>query len=113
MVNENTEDLSDYIVELNQDSAVIIVKFFRGSYKDAREFNNVLTQIIDDGFQKIIIDFQHVDFIDSTFLGTLVIGLKKIRNAGGKINIINLNHSVYRIFEFTGFIKYLSPIESD
>ena len=58
---------SDFIIELRQDKTIITVNFFRATLKEAGEFNIILDNMINQGFKKIIIDLQQVDFIDSTF----------------------------------------------
>ena len=40
---------------------------------------------------KVILNLQHVDYIDSTGLGAMVMGSTTIRNNGGLVKLLNLN----------------------
>ena len=40
---------------------------------------------------KVILNLQHVDYIDSTGLGAIVMGSSAVRGAGGTIKLVNLN----------------------
>jgi anti-sigma B factor antagonist len=40
---------------------------------------------------KVILNMQHVDYIDSTGLGAVVMGSSAVRGAGGTIKLVNLN----------------------
>jgi anti-sigma B factor antagonist len=40
---------------------------------------------------KVILNLQHIEYIDSTGLGALVMGSSAVRNCGGTIKLLNLN----------------------
>ena len=40
---------------------------------------------------KVLLNLQHVDYIDSTGLGAIVMGSSAVRGAGGTIKLVNLN----------------------
>ena len=40
---------------------------------------------------KVLLNLQHVDYIDSTGLGAIVMGSSAIRGSGGTIKLVNLN----------------------
>jgi anti-sigma B factor antagonist len=40
---------------------------------------------------KVVLNLEHISFIDSTGLGALVIGFTTIRKAGGQLKLVNLN----------------------
>ena len=79
------EDFEKIIVN---DIVVEIVNLVRSTYKEAGDLKKILEDDIEKGYQKIIIDLGECDFIDSTFLGVLVFGLKKIATIGGEIKIV-------------------------
>jgi anti-sigma B factor antagonist len=43
------------------------------------------------GSPRIVLNLQHVDYIDSTGLGALVIVATTMRKAGGNVKLVNLN----------------------
>lgn len=48
-------------------------------------------QVLTDGRDKIILNLKHVDYIDSTGLGTMVICFTRLQKAGGALKLVNLN----------------------
>lgn len=64
----------------------------------AREFKEVLTNLIDDGKKDIIIDFSEVAFIGSSGIGKLLLAYKRLDDLGGKIYIVGLNKDIKELF---------------
>jgi len=60
-----------------------------------------LNQVIAEGSTRLVVDFAHVTFIDSSGLAALISGLKAARAAGGDLSIANTSEEVTTIFEFT------------
>ena len=67
----------------------------------APEIKECLLTEIEQGSIKIIIDFSYVEFVDSSFLGALVAGLKQIKSKNGEIKISGLHPHVRITFELT------------
>ncbi len=89
------------IYEFEKNDKAIIVKItakratieFSGSFKDA------LLKKIDMGEINFVVDLSKVGFVDSSFLGTLVIGLKKTKIKNGALKICELQPPVRAMFE--------------
>ncbi|OHD54823.1 MAG: hypothetical protein A2Y33_01690 [Spirochaetes bacterium GWF1_51_8] len=64
----------------------------------AREFKEVLTNLIDEGKKEIIIDFSEVAFIGSSGIGKLLLAYKRLDDLGGKIFIVSLNKDIKELF---------------
>jgi anti-sigma B factor antagonist len=60
-----------------------------------------LTDILDAGHDRVVVDLSLVTFIDSTALGVLV-GVKKNLSPGAKLAITCTHPDVLNIFELTG-----------
>ena len=60
------------------------------------------------GAVHVIVDLGEVDFLDSTGLGALVGGLKRLREAGGSLALVISAPRILRIFEITGLTKALA-----
>jgi anti-sigma B factor antagonist len=50
----------------------------------------------------VIVDLSGVTFIDSTALGVLVSGAKRVRPRNGNLDIVCTDENIIRIFEITG-----------
>lgn len=58
---------------------------------EASDLRRRFAQLIDQGVKRVILNLKHVDFIDSTGLGTLVIGHSTLEHAGGAMKLLNLS----------------------
>jgi anti-sigma B factor antagonist len=65
----------------------------------------VIGKLIDGGAYKLVIDLEHVRYIDSTGLGVLIGGLKRVREHGGAVNLVCSNPQIRKIFDITGLVK--------
>ncbi len=65
------------------------------------EVNDWLNERLENGYTRLVIDLNGVNFIDSTALATLVRGMKHCREAGGDLVLCNLQSAVRMIFELT------------
>jgi anti-sigma B factor antagonist len=69
-----------------------------------------ITELVAAGHNQIVLDLQHVDYIDSTGLGNLVISYTQVKNAGGALKLLHLNkrnvellaltrlHTIFEVF---------------
>jgi len=72
-----------------------------------------LKQVLDDGAQKVLVDFGKLDFISSAGLRVLLATAKRLETGGGQLRICGLNEVVYEIFEISGFSTILSVFDSE
>lgn len=75
------------------------------------EFRDDLRSCIQRGASEVIVELSAATFIDSTFLGILIGGVKLIRERGGEINVV-CPDSMRRIFELTGLDRVLTITEA-
>jgi len=68
----------------------------------APEFKERMIQIIESGKKQIVVDLSKATFIDSTTLGVLVGGVKRLRPAGGSLAVVSTDQNISKIFEITG-----------
>ena len=80
--------MRDFEININNDVLVIEVDLFRASLSDADKFKVILENEIENGFKNIIIDLSKCTFIDSSFIGALVVTLKKLNEIGGELKLI-------------------------
>lgn len=86
--------LSDFTTEKINDVFIVTIDLVQATIEQAGELNKLLSNTIEKGWQKIIIEMKEVDYMDSTFLGALIINLKKITSKGGKFILVGLKPSV-------------------
>jgi len=71
----------------------------------AERMKRTLTDLVDDGSRKLLVDLGLVGYIDSSGMGALVAALKHARSAGGDLRLCALQDDVRAIFEMTRLIK--------
>lgn len=67
----------------------------------ANQFRQEISSIVDNGADIVLVDLKNVTFMDSSGLGALVLALKTVRAAGGKLFICSINEQVKMLFELT------------
>ena len=68
----------------------------------APEFKQQLLDVIGQGAKDVVVDFSNTTFIDSTTLGVLVGGIKRLRPSGGSLALVCTDQNIRKIFEITG-----------
>jgi len=98
------EERPQFRVELVRPTQQIAVIALEGEVDiySAPQFKEALLSGIDDGATTIVVDLAQVTFIDSTALGVLVSGAKRVRPSNGRLDIVCTDENITRIFEITG-----------
>ena len=68
----------------------------------APEFKQQLLEVIGQGGTEVVVDFTDTTFIDSTTLGVLVGGVKRLRSNDGQLSLVCNDRNITKIFEITG-----------
>ena len=71
----------------------------------APKLRDQITELVSNGSYNIVIDLEAVEFLDSTGLGVLVGGLKKVRAPDGSLELICSQERLLKIFRITGLAK--------
>lgn len=71
----------------------------------APRFKESMISLIENGCHDLIIDLQGVNFMDSTGLGALVGGLKRVKPLGGSLVLVCSQSKILKILELTGLNK--------
>jgi anti-sigma B factor antagonist len=77
----------------------------------APKLREQLIELVSDGSYHIVVDLEKVDFLDSTGLGVLVGGLKRVRSHDGSLQLVCTQEKILKIFRITGLTKVF-PIHS-
>ena len=71
----------------------------------APKLREQLAELVDSGRHDIVVDMQGVEFLDSTGLGVLVGGLKRVKQHDGSMNLVCTQERILKIFRITGLTK--------
>ena len=71
-----------------------------------------LVELVSQGNHQIVVDLEGVDFLDSTGLGVLVGGLKRLRSHEGDLSLVCTLHRILKVFEITGLTKVFAIHDS-
>jgi anti-sigma B factor antagonist len=61
-----------------------------------------ISDLLDSGEHRLVVDLGGVEFLDSTGLGVLVAGLNRAREVGGSLAIVCPQERVLKLFRITG-----------
>lgn len=84
---------------LLKSSMVVRITIKEAGLKVAEQFKQSLFDLLDEGHPYLVIDFEEVTYIDSSFLGALVSGLKYALSKGSDIALVNLHKDIFGLFE--------------
>lgn len=71
-----------------------------------------LNALVADGHHHLVVDMQGVEFLDSTGLGVLVGGLKRVRTLNGSLQLVCSQERVLKVFRITGLTKVFAIHDS-
>jgi anti-sigma B factor antagonist len=91
-INDQEIDADTHVIELGGEIDLYT----------APEFKERLVQVIEEGKKQVIVDLSKATFIDSTTLGVLVGGVKRLRPTGGTLVLVCSDQNIVKIFEITG-----------
>ena len=69
------------------------------------EIKESIFEIVERGNNKMVMNLENVEYIDSSGLGALVTLLKKLRSGNGKLLLVNPKSSVKQILGLTNLDK--------
>ncbi len=85
----------------NPTYTVIVVRGELDVYS-APKLREALIELVSEGHRKLIADLEAVEFLDSTGLGVLVGGLKRLRSNDGDLALVCTQPRVLKVFDITG-----------
>src|SRR5205085_11910188 len=68
----------------------------------APELKQKLTDAIEAGKSRIVVDLSDTTFLDSTALGVLIGAVKRLRTRDGVLTLVNTDANIAKTFEITG-----------
>jgi anti-sigma B factor antagonist len=98
----------DIKTEPLSDDAYVIALAGEVDLYTAPEFKQQLLDVIGKGAKHVVVDFSDTTFIDSTTLGVLVGGVKRLRTNDGQLSLVCSDRNITKIFEITGLDRVFS-----
>ncbi len=102
----------DFEKQLSGEVVIEKVNLLRATTVEASIMKKRLFDNIHLSKKKIIVDISRCDFVDSSFLGALVISLKRTRETGGNIKIVTGSSIVKETLHITGFLRVFENYSS-
>ncbi|MDQ3104624.1 MAG: STAS domain-containing protein [Actinomycetota bacterium] len=78
----------------------------------APKLRETLVDLVNVGRFRLVVDLEAVDFLDSTGLGVLVGGLKRLRAHDGTLRVVCTQERLLKIFRITGLTKVFAIHDS-
>jgi anti-sigma B factor antagonist len=76
----------------------------------APKLRELLVELETAGQHRLVLDLEQVEFLDSTGLGVLVGGLKRVRAHEGSLRLVCTQERILKVFRITGLTKVF-PID--
>jgi len=92
--------------------SVIKIKFERATLREASSFKKYMEKIISEGNKNIIIDLNDCEFVDSSFFGVLVAGVKRLKKMDRKFYLVFDIQKNLPIFSATGLDRVFTVFSS-
>ncbi len=72
-----------------------------------------LTQLIDTGARKVVVNFERLAYISSAGLYILLAAAKQLQVSGGELRLCSLSDLVREVFEMSGFDTIVSVSKNE
>jgi anti-anti-sigma factor len=91
---------------------IATVNIEKATILEALDFKSYLDEEIYKGNHNIIINLKECEFLDSTFIGVLVVTWKKVKAKGGKLKLVKPGKFAQTVFHLTGTIEIFETYDS-
>jgi len=94
----------DLGIEVDEARQPFVVVAVRGEVDiaTAPKLREKLVELASQGAQNVVIDLEGVEFLDSTGLGVLIGGMKRLRGLDGDLTLVCTQPRILKVFEITG-----------
>lgn len=79
---------------------------YLNGYLDAHtapELETAISDLVDAGRNKILVNFSNLDYISSAGLGVFMAFIENVRETGGDIKLVEMKPKVFSVFDLLGF----------
>ena len=78
----------------------------------APRLRELLIELVNNGHYQLVVNMEKVEFLDSTGLGVLVGGLKRVRAHDGSLDLVCAQQRILKIFKITGLTQVFGIYET-
>ena len=78
----------------------------------APRLRELLIDLVSKGSYQLVVDLDKVGFLDSTGLGVLVGGLRRVRAHDGSLDLVCMQQRILKIFRITGLTEVFGIYET-
>lgn len=90
------------ISDKKKDINILIINGYLDAHT-APDLEKSIASCINTGGNKILVDFQNLEYISSAGLGVFMAFIEEIRENNGDIKLVNMKEKVYSVFDLLGF----------
>jgi len=100
-------------VSKSDDILKVVLEYKRATVDISANFKEQLIDEIEQGNSKVIIDLAAVEYVDSSFLGALVAGLKRATMKNGDLKLVGLQPPVKAMFDLTRLYRIFDIFDTN
>ena len=101
-----------FTVNKAEDILTVVLKNKRATVDISDNFKDKINKEIEQGNFKVIVDLSIVEYVDSSFLGALVAGLKRATMKNGDLKLVSLQPPVRAMFDLTRLYRIFDIYET-
>ncbi len=109
-------DLNEPAITVGYGTDVTIATFNEMTIIEEQQIRDLEAELMpvvqNSGAKRLLLNFENVRFMSSAFLGLLVKVHKRVIEAGGTLQLYNLDPKIYKIFEITKLTKILDIVRA-
>jgi anti-sigma B factor antagonist len=102
-------------VDLRKENDVVIVDFDGSLVVGVADeiVSNVVTELLADGYTKILLNLSKVDYVDSSGLGDIVQSYKMVERGGGAVKLLRPQDRVRRTLHLSNLLPLFEVFEHE
>lgn len=75
---------------------------------NAPQLRACIDELVDDGEMRVVLDLADLELIDSSGLGALIAGMRRLRSIGGEVILRSPRRSTAQLLEVTGLLQVMN-----
>lgn len=100
------------VAEDEVDDVAVLAPAGRIDSTNAKSFEALVLQKVQEGKTRIVMDFGDLEYISSAGLRVVLIAGKKVKAEGGVLALCRLSPTIRDVFEISGFISLFPVVET-